>query len=221
MKKSWLLLTLFSCFLPAQAQFHTIAYGKPLYQKVESVAGRTETKSLSGFGEADNSVSHAELGEKQEEVTRNHWIGRYLSVSYPLKRIKVTSHYGLRRDPFTGKKSRHKGLDLQARNEEVYAMMYGEVIKVSSDRRSGNYVVLRHGGYTVSYCHLSKVLVREGTKVKPGEAVAISGRTGRATGFHLHITVRNSKRYVNPLVLLEVIKEIKNQALENLCLVYR
>lgn len=221
MKKSWLLLTLFSCFLPAQAQFHTIAYGKPLYKKVESVAGRTETKSLSGFGEADNSVSHAELGEKQEEVTRNHWIGRYLSVSYPLKRIKVTSHYGLRRDPFTGKKSRHKGLDLQARNEEVYAMMYGEVIKVSSDRRSGNYVVLRHGGYTVSYCHLSKVLVREGTKVKPGEAVAISGRTGRATGFHLHITVRNSKRYVNPLVLLEVIKEIKNQALENLCLVYR
>lgn len=221
MKKSWLLLTLFSCFLPAQAQFHTIAYGKPLYKKVESVAGRTETKSLSGFGEADNSVSHAELGEKQEEVTRNHWIGRYLSVSYPLKRIKVTSHYGLRRDPFTGKKSRHKGLDLQAKNEEVYAMMYGEVIKVSSDRRSGNYVVLRHGGYTVSYCHLSKVLVREGTKVKPGEVVAISGRTGRATGFHLHITVRNSKRYVNPLVLLEVIKEIKNQALENLCLVYR
>lgn len=215
------MLTLFSCFLPLQAQFHTIAYGKPLYKKVESVAGRTETKSLSGFGEADNSVSHAELGEKQEEVTRNHWIGRYLSVSYPLKRIKVTSHYGLRRDPFTGKKSRHKGLDLQARNEEVYAMMYGEVIKVSSDRRSGNYVVLRHGGYTVSYCHLSKVLVREGTKVKPGEAVAISGRTGRATGFHLHITVRNSKRYVNPLVLLEVIKEIKNQALENLCLVYR
>ncbi len=221
MKKSWLLLTLFSCFLPAQAQFHTIAYGKPLYKKVESVAGRTETKSLSGFGEADNSVFHAEPGGEQEEVTRNHWIGRYLSVSYPLKRIKVTSHYGLRRDPFTGKKSRHKGLDLQARNEEVYAMMYGEVIKVSSDRRSGNYVILRHGGYTVSYCHLSKVLVREGTKVKPGEAVAISGRTGRATGFHLHITVRNSKRYVNPLVLLEVIKEIKNQALENLCLVYR
>lgn len=221
MKKSWLLLTLFSCFLPAQAQFHTIAYGKPLYKKVESVAGRTETKSLSGFGEADNSVSHAELEEKQEEVTHNHWIERYLSVSYPLKRIEVTSHYGLRRDPFTGIKSRHKGLDLRARNEEVYAMMYGEVIKVSSDRRSGNYVVLRHGGYTVSYCHLSKVLVREGTKVKPGEAVAISGRTGRATGLHLHITVRNSKRYVNPLVLLEVIKEIKNQALENLCLVYR
>lgn len=221
MKKLWLLLTLFSCFLPAQAQFHTIAYGKPLYKKVESVAVRTETKSLSESGEADNSVFHAEPGGEQEEVTRNHWIGRYLSVSYPLKRIKVTSHYGLRRDPFTGKKSRHKGLDLQAKNEEVYAMMYGEVIKVSSDRRSGNYVVLRYGGYTVSYCHLSKVLVREGTKVKPGEAVAISGRTGRATGFHLHITVRNSKRYVNPLVLLEVIKEIKNQALENLCLVYR
>lgn len=220
MKKSWLLLTLFSCFLPLQAQFHTIAYGKPLY-KVEEDAGQMEIKNLPESGEANNPVSHAEPGEKQEEAARNRWIERYLSVSYPLKRIEVTSYYGSRRDPFTGKKSRHKGLDLRARNEEVYAMMPGEVVKVSSDRRSGNYIVLRHGGYTVSYCHLSKVLVREGTKVKPGEAVAISGRTGRATGFHLHITVRNSKRYVNPLVLLEVIKEIKNQALENLCLVYR
>lgn len=220
MKKSWLLLTLFSCFLPLQAQFHTIAYGKPLY-KVEEGAGQMEIKNLPESGEANNPVSHAEPGEKQEEAARNRWIERYLSVSYPLKRIEVTSYYGSRRDPFTGKKSRHKGLDLRARNEEVYAMMPGEVVKVSSDRRSGNYVVLRHGGYTVSYCHLSKVLVREGTKVKPGEAVAISGRTGRATGFHLHITVRNSKRYINPLVLLEVIKEIKNQALENLCLVYR
>lgn len=220
MKKSWLLLTLFSCFLPLQAQFHTIAYGKPLY-KVEEGAGQMEIKNLPESGEANNPVYHAELGEKQEEAARIHWIERYLSVSYPLKRIEVTSYYGSRRDPFTGKKSRHKGLDLRARNEEVYAMMPGEVVKVSSDRRSGNYIVLRHGGYTVSYCHLSKVLVREGTKVKPGEAVAISGRTGRATGFHLHITVRNSKRYVNPLVLLEVIKEIKNQALENLCLVYR
>ena len=66
-----------------------------------------------------------------------------MSVSYPLKEIIVTSPYGRRKDPFTGKRSNHKGLDLQARNEEVYAMMPDEVIKVSSDKRSGNYVIVK------------------------------------------------------------------------------
>ena len=208
------------CFLSAQAQFHTIACSKPLY-KMEGVAEQTETKSLPEAGEADNPVAQPQMAGKHSEEMRSLWIGCYMSVSYPLKEIIVTSLYGLRKDPFTGKRSRHNGLDLLAKNEEVYAMMHGEVVKVGSDRRSGNYVILRHGDYTVSYCHLAKALVQKGVKVMPGEVVAVSGRTGRATGFHLHITVRYRKRYVNPHVLLEAIKEIKSQAFENLSLVYR
>jgi len=145
MKKSWLLLTLFSCFLSAQAQFHTIAYSKPLY-KVDEVTEQTETKSLPKAGEADNLVSLTSMAGKQSEEMRSQWIDCYMSVSYPLKEITVTSPYGRRKGPFTGKRSNHKGLDLRARNEEVYAMMPGEVVKVSSDKRSGNYVTIRHGG---------------------------------------------------------------------------
>lgn len=215
MKKSWLLLTLSSCFLSAQAQFHTIAYSKPLY-KVDEVAEQTETKSLPENGEVDTPVSLTSITGKQSEEMRNHWIGCYMSVSYPLKKIIVTSPYGRRKDPFTGKRSNHIGLDLRARNEEVYAMMPGEVVKVSSDKRSGNYVAIRHGDYTVSYCHLSKVLVKKGARVLPGEVVAISGNTGRSTAPHLHITVKYGKKHIDPAILLQLVKETREEALAHL-----
>ena len=89
-----------------------------------------------------------------------------MSVSYALREIIVTSPYGCRGNPFTGKRSNHKGLDLLARNEEVYTMVPGNVAKVSSS--SGNHVTIRHGDYTVSYCHLSKVLVKKCARVMPG-----------------------------------------------------
>ena len=215
MKKLWLLLTLSSCFLSAQAQFHTIAYSKPLY-KVNEVPEQTETKSLPKAGEADNPVSKPPMAGKQSEEMRSQWIDCYMSVSYPLREIIVTSPYGRRKDPFTGKRSNHKGLDLRARNEEVYAMMPGGVVKVSSDKRSGNYVAIRHGDFTVSYCHLSKALVKKGARVLPGEVVAISGNTGRSTAPHLHITVKYGKKHIDPAILLQLVKETRKEALAHL-----
>ena len=215
MKKSWLLLSLSSCFLSVQAQFHTIAYSKSLY-KVEEVAEQTETKSLPGKGEAANLVSLTSMAGKQSEEMRSQWIDCYMSVSYPLKKIIITSPFGRRRDPFTGKRRTHNGLDLRARNEEVYAMMSGEVVKVSSDKRSGNYVSIRHGDYTVSYCHLSKVLVKKGAQIMPGEVVAISGNTGRSTAPHLHITVKYGKKHINPAILLQFVRETREEALMHL-----
>ena len=215
MKISWLLLTLSSCFLSAQAQFHTVAYSKPRY-KVNEVAEQTETKSLPENGEADNLVSLTSIAGKQSEEMRRQWIDCYMSVSYPLKEIIVTSPYGRRKDLFTGKRSNHKGLDLRARNEEVYAMMPGEVVKVSSDKRSGNHVTIRHGDYTVSYCHLSKTLVKKGAQVLPGEVVAISGNTGRSTAPHLHITAKFGKKHIDPAILLQFVKETREEALAHL-----
>ena len=210
MKKLWLLLTLSSCFLSAQAQFHTIAYSKPLY-KVNEVPEQTETKSLPKAGEADNPVSKPPMAGKQSEEMRSQWIDCYMSVSYPLREIIVTSPYGRRKDPFTGKRSNHKGLDLRARNEEA-----GGVVKVSSDKRSGNYVAIRHGDFTVSYCHLSKALVKKGARVLPGEVVAISGNTGRSTAPHLHITVKYGKKHIDPAILLQLVKETRKEALAHL-----
>ena len=216
MKKSWLLLTLSSCCLTLQAQFHTIAYSKPLY-KVQELAKPVETKSLPENGEADNLVSLTSMtGKQSEEEMRNYWIDCYMSVSYPLKKIMVTSPYGRRKDPFTGKRSNHKGLDLRASGEEVYSIMSGEVVKVSSDKRSGNYVTIRHGDYTVSYCHLSKTFVQKGAQVLPGEVVAISGNTGRSTGPHLHITAKYGKKHIDPAILLQFVKETREEALAHL-----
>ena len=201
MKKSWLLFTLSSCFLSVQAQFHTIAYNKPLYN-VEEVAEPKETKSLPEAGEADNLVSQPSMAGKHLDEMHSRWIGCYMSVSYPLK--------------LTGKRSNHNGLDLRARNEEVYAMMPGEVVKVSSDKRSGNYVSIRHGNYTVSYCHLSKALVKKGAQVLPCEVVAISGNTGRSTAPHLHITAKYGKKHIDPAILLQFVKETREEALAHL-----
>ena len=107
-------------------------------------------------------------------------------------------------------------MDFHARSNEVYAMMEGEVIKVGYDKRSGGYVTIRHGNYTVSYCHLSKALVRKNTVVKAGEAVAITGNTGRSTGEHLHLSAKYNSKYINPNILLRYIKDIRKEMIANL-----
>ena len=135
-------------------------------------------------------------------------IGEEPVFAYPLKQIKVTSSFGYRKDPFTGKTRLHNGLDLRARNEEVYAMLHGKVIKTGEDRRSGKYVILQHGNIQISYCHLSKILVRTGTLVNPGKVVAISGSTGRSSGPHLHITARFKGESVNPSIILSYFSKL-------------
>jgi murein DD-endopeptidase MepM/ murein hydrolase activator NlpD len=88
-------------------------------------------------------------------------------------------------------------------------MMYGEVIKVGRDKRSGLYVTLRHGDFTVSYCHLSQALVTKGTHVRPGTPIGITGNSGsHSTGPHLHLTLKDTKkgRAIDPSILLNLIK---------------
>ena len=78
-------------------------------------------------------------------VDKGFWVSRYMSVCYPLKEVSVTSSYGQRKDPFTGKRAVHSGLDLKANNEPVMSMFDGIVEDIGSDSRSGRYIILRHG----------------------------------------------------------------------------
>ena len=151
-----------------------------------------------------------------QENSRDYWIDRYLSVSYPLDHIKINSSFGMRKDPFTGKSARHNGLDLQARNENVMAMFDGTVEKIGSDSRSGNYVVLRHGSYLVSYCHLSRVIAVENESLLAGDVVGITGSTGRSTGEHLHITCRYNGELMDPYLLLKAIRNIRKECADAL-----
>ncbi len=106
---------------------------------------------------------------------------------------------------------------MKANYEPAYAMMQGEVIKVGRDKRSGLYVTLRHGDFTISYCHLSQSLVTKGTHVYPGTVIAMTGNSGRSTGPHLHLTLKKDGKNINPAILLNLIKQtsMSNMFAEN------
>jgi murein DD-endopeptidase len=203
------LLTIFmlfqNCFC-LQAQFYTVSK-QPASWKVQQIQ-----QNLPETEEVSKSDSSTKVGKSKAEGLDER-IHRYLSVSYPLDKLVVNSPYGWRHDPFTGKQKFHNGMDFHTRSNKVYAMMKGEVTKVGHDSRSGNYITIRHGNYTVSYCHLSKALVKKNTIVKPGEVVAITGNTGKSTGEHLHLSVKYNDEFINPNTLLDFIKETRDKAI--------
>lgn len=187
----------------AKAQFNTVSDNVCRY-KVKKV----EEKLLSP---ANNQVDSVTVNLPQQETDsvdnkQKQWISSYPSITYPLKSIKVTSPYGYRRDPINGRKSMHHGIDLQAHNEYVYSMMDGKVEKVGYDARSGNYIILRHADFTISYCHLSKVHIAPGTPVFAGTIIGRSGSTGRATGEHLHIVTKHKGIIFDPKILFCYVK---------------
>ena len=192
----------------SKAQFHTIEIKENLY-KIERTKSENNKEDVRPQikGRID-SVTTQNLEDTSCVMVQKERIGEVPFFAYPLKQIQVTSSFGYRKDPFTGKKRLHNGLDLRARNEEVYAMLHGKVIKTGEDRRSGKYVILQHGNIQISYCHLSKILVPVGTSVDPGKVVAISGSTGRSSGPHLHITAKLKNEYINPYLLLEYAKRL-------------
>lgn len=216
----------------ATAQFNTISNTLSIY-KVKPVTDESASDSNIMETQKDSTppatwvtdgVQEAvsTKGETDEiddvEARRQELIRRYLGVSYPLSHIQVISQYGMRMHPIMHKRMMHQGIDLRAKYEEVYSVMDGEVITVSSDKRSGRYVTVRYpGSYICSYCHLSQPLVKKGDRVKAGEVIAISGNTGMSTAAHLHFGVRNaSGERMDPLVLLEFIRKTKEDAIREL-----
>lgn len=107
-------------------------------------------------------------------------------------------------------------MDLKARYEEVLSMFDGLVEATGSDRGSGKYIVMRYGVYMVSYCHLSQIWVRQGQAVLAGDAIGVSGNTGRSTGPHLHLTSRYHGQLDDPINLLLHIRETRKKALKAL-----
>jgi len=125
---------------------------------------------------------------------------------YPLKtNKKITSLYGMRRDPFTRRLSFHGGVDIATPiGTNVMATADGEVIHAGWGEGYGVLVVLKHKyGYTSWYGHLSRILVKKGDIVKQGQIIAISGNTGRTTGPHLHFEIRRFNTRKNPFEVLD------------------
>ena len=121
----------------------------------------------------------------------------------PDKKIyRLSSSFGYRRDPFTGKSKRHTGVDFALKpGNPIYSAGDGVVESVKFELFGyGNQVVIDHGfGYKTRYAHLKSVGVGEGMKVKRGECIGLSGNSGRSSGPHLHYEVIYMGRNVNPV----------------------
>jgi murein DD-endopeptidase MepM/ murein hydrolase activator NlpD len=103
----------------------------------------------------------------------------------------ITSDFGWRRDPFTGRARFHQGVDMRAAyGQEVQAAGAGRVVFSGEQGGYGTSVVIEHlDGTRTRYAHLSAALVAEGNEVAQGAAIVRAGRSGRATGTHLHFEV--------------------------------
>ena len=113
----------------------------------------------------------------------------------------VTSEFGYRRDPFTGERRGHTGMDLAVpTGTSVRAALPGTVTVSTYNRGGyGYYVMIDHGsGLSTLYGHNSQLLARVGQTVEAGDVIALSGSTGRSTGPHLHFEVRINGERTNP-----------------------
>lgn len=126
-------------------------------------------------------------------------------LTVPTDYRSVTDRFGWRFHPIGGTLDFHTGLDLAADEGAAVRAALGGTVAVSDTHESyGNYIVIDHGsGFSTLYAHCSRLLVREGKRVAPGQRIALVGQTGDATGPHLHFEmIRNSVR-LDPLPALE------------------
>ena len=113
----------------------------------------------------------------------------------------ISSRFGYRESPFTGRREFHRGLDIATHaGSPIIAPANGLVTFAGSKGLMGNMVAIEHGfGMVTRYGHTQKLLKKKGERVKRGEVIALVGNTGRSTGPHLHYEVRLNGVAVNPM----------------------
>lgn len=143
----------------------------------------------------------AQLGVLESVLMNQNLKQRVYPQGRPVRSGWLSSYFGKRTDPFTGKPANHTGIDFAGKHgAEIVAVADG-VVTWSGDRYGyGVMVEINHGnGYSTRYAHNSENLVAVGDEVKKGQTVALMGETGRATGPNLHFEVLQNGRRVNPV----------------------
>ena len=165
------------------------------------------TKAQGGFG-LEKSLVKQVLGESDAAAPANALPANLPSIDVPVApseplpiagRVE-TSPFGWRRDPFSGATTYHRGVDLRAAyGEPIGAADAGTVVFAGEQRGYGQTVVVEHaGGVRTRYAHLSSLSTEAGADVKAGDTVGRAGKSGRATGTHLHFEVTKNGRQVDP-----------------------
>ncbi len=139
------------------------------------------------------------IDEKYQKLADNlelwHGLKRLnevLPLGAPLDKVRITSNFGTRNDPFTGKPKKHRGIDFAGKiGTELKAVAPGRVVSAGDRVGYGTTVEIDHGlGFTTLYAHLSQITVSRGDWVRPGTVIGLGGSSGRSTGPHLHYEIR-------------------------------
>lgn len=146
--------------------------------------------SMKDIIHVNNITSPKRLRVGQTLLIPENGLGR---TSLPLRRsIVITSGYGYRIHPISGRREFHHGVDIRAKiGTRAYAIKSGRVIFVGWKGGYGKLVIIRHAnGFTTRYGHLYKIYVNHGQRVRRGKTVGLTGNTGYSTGPHLHFEIR-------------------------------
>ena len=143
----------------------------------------------------------AQLGVLESVIANQNLKARVYPQGRPVSSGWISSYFGKRTDPFTGKPANHTGIDFAGKSgAQVVAVADGVVTWSSKRYGYGLMVEINHGnGYTTRYAHNSENLVAIGDEVRKGQVVALMGDTGRATGPNLHFEVLRDGRRMNPV----------------------
>ncbi len=159
----------------------------------------------------DVALLEAQLASIEQQMARLSDATAHRSLNFmrvpsraPIAGAELGSSFGNRRDPFTGRRAFHAGLDFAADSgTTIRAAGGGEVVFAGYRPDYGRSVDIEHGnGLTTRYAHASRLLVKRGAIVAPGEPIAMVGSTGRSTGPHLHFEVLRRGEAVDPMQYL-------------------
>ena len=144
--------------------------------------------------------------ERMQLVLKSRILGESENVStWPVLTAYISSEYGVRKDPFTGRKRKHNGIDLAGpRGSNILSVAAGKVIFTGRKGGYGRFIEIKHSGGIVSrYAHLEASLVKKGQTVSIGERIARLGTSGRSTGPHLHLEILKNNKHIDPMIFLK------------------
>jgi murein DD-endopeptidase MepM/ murein hydrolase activator NlpD len=184
------------------------------FEETPGVGGPEEADATAlklDFGsQIDEMVSELDEREQQLGVLETVLINSHVQEEVfpdgrPIKLGWVSSYYGTRTNPFSGRLQFHKGMDFASKSGSDVLSVAGGVVTWSGERYGyGNLVEINHGnGFVTRYGHNQDNLVRVGDTVKKGQKIAEMGSTGRSTGPHVHFEVLQNGRQINPLKFVQ------------------
>ncbi|NOR40452.1 MAG: peptidoglycan DD-metalloendopeptidase family protein [Gammaproteobacteria bacterium] len=186
------------------------------FNAVPAVGGPQDSPDMQSVQFPDFITMLNELGAEMEDrkqklsVLESLLMSRSLSERVmpsgrPVEEGWLSSKFGKRNDPFTGKQEYHKGLDFAGKKgSEILAVGDGVVVWAGERSGYGNMLELNHGnGYVTRYGHNQRHLVEIGEKVKKGQQIALMGSSGRSTGPHVHFEVLKNGKTVNPAKFID------------------